>query len=157
MRRNRRPGGAAAAASSAGRTALALCRCYRGGGQCTLWASAARRLRSSAAGGNPRHCPRRDGSIIRVCVQPASMCWANTGRDIGGRERAGRERSRQSAGYDGQLMRKRTKFLSADARRNLDGIREHQMRTSGHEHSAGGKPAGVQRRSTLVSVQRRSL
>lgn len=114
-------------------------------------------LRSSAAGGNPRHCPRRDGSIIRVCVQPASMCWANTGRDIGGRERAGRDRSRQSAGYDGQLMRKRTKFLSADARRNLDGIREHQMRTSGHEHSAGGKPAGVQRRSTLVSVQRRSL
>ena len=39
-------------------------------------------------------------------------------------------------------MRKRTKFLSADARRDLDGIREHQMRTSGHEHSAGGKPAG---------------
>ena len=27
-------------------------------------------------------------------------------------------------------MRKRTKFLSADARRDLDGIRRHQMRTS---------------------------
>lgn len=87
----------------------------------------------------------------------ASMHWANTGRDIGGRERAGRDRSRQSAGYDGQLMRKRTKFLSADARRDLDGIRRHQMRTSGHEHPTGGKPAGVQRRSALVSVQRRSL
>lgn len=27
-------------------------------------------------------------------------------------------------------MRKRTKFLSADARRDLDSIRRHQMRTS---------------------------
>ena len=48
-------------------------------------------------------------------------------------------------------------FLSADARRDLDSIRRHQMRTSGHEHPTGGKPAGVQRRSALVSVQRRSL
>lgn len=54
-------------------------------------------------------------------------------------------------------MQKRTKYLSADAQRDLDGIKQHQMRTSGHEHSAGGKPAGVQRRSALVSVQRRSL
>ena len=54
-------------------------------------------------------------------------------------------------------MRKRTKFLSADARRDLDSIRRHQMRTSGHEHPTGGKPAGVQRRSALISVQRRSL
>nr|DAU73887.1 MAG TPA: hypothetical protein [Caudoviricetes sp.] len=59
----RRPGSAAAAASSAGGTALALCGCYRGGGQCALWASAASLLQSSAAGGNPRHCPRGDGSI----------------------------------------------------------------------------------------------
>ena len=70
---------------------------------------------------------------------------------------AGRDRPRQSAGHDGQLMRKRTKYLSADARRDLDSIRRHQMRTSGHEHPTGGKLAGVQRRSALVSVQRRSL
>ena len=37
-------------------------------------------------------------------------------------------------------MRKRTKYLSADARRDLDGIQWHQMCTSGHEHPTGGKP-----------------